>query len=103
MALFHECTPWCAQNELEPAHIFRDAIYRLTLFGDNPVRPLDHGHEDCRTAEFCSPVLQIGFRDPTGPGTRPSSEDWNPLGHNFVAQFAQGRPTHRENRLGGGV
>src|ERR1700756_2244626 len=24
------------------------AIYRLTLFGDNPVRPLDHGHEDCR-------------------------------------------------------
>jgi len=28
MALFHECMPWCAQNELDTADIVREAMFR---------------------------------------------------------------------------
>ena len=34
MALFHECTLQCAQNELDTADIVRDAIFRQPFFRD---------------------------------------------------------------------
>ncbi len=39
------------------------------------VGPFDKRNEGCRTAEFCSPLIQVCFRDPTGPGTGSSSKD----------------------------
>jgi len=68
----------------------------LLLLGDNPVRPLDQRHEDRWTAEFCSPVLQVCFRDPTGTGTGTSGEDRDVLGYDFVPHFGKGWPSHRK-------
>jgi hypothetical protein len=31
MALFHECSPQCAQNELDTADIVREAMFRQSL------------------------------------------------------------------------
>ena len=32
MALFHECTPQCAQKELDTADIVREAIFQQRIF-----------------------------------------------------------------------
>lgn len=73
------------------------------LFSDNPVGPLDQRHENCRVPELCAPILQVCFRDPTGPGTGSSSEDGNVFGDDLVAQFAERRPTHGKYSCRGGV
>ena len=68
------------------------------LFDDDAVRPFNERNEDCRVAELGAPLIQICFRDPTGPGARTSSKDRNVLGDNFIERFAERRPTYRENR-----
>ena len=67
------------------------------LFDDDAVRPFDQRDENCGVAELGSPLIQIGFRDPTGPGAGASSKDRNVLVDNFLQSFAERRPTHREN------
>src|SRR5258708_20004011 len=65
-----------------------------TLFRSNAVGPLDQAHENGRTAEFCSPLSYICFRDPTGPAAGPSSKDGNVFGHNFFEGFAERSEEH---------
>ena len=60
MAMFHHYAGFCA-----------------ALFGDDAVCPLDQRYENCGTAELCSPILQVYFRNPTGTGAGPSSKDRN--------------------------
>ena len=73
------------------------------LFGDDPVGPLNELHEDCGTAEFCTPTAQVCFRDPTGPGTGSSSKNGNVFSHDLLAHFGEGRPTDRKHRLRGHI
>src|SRR5258708_13621031 len=70
-----------------------------TLFRSNAVGPLDQAHENGRTAEFCSPLSYICFRDPTGPAAGPSSKDGNVFGHNFFRRFAERWPADVHNRI----
>lgn len=66
---------------------------------DDLVRPFDERHEDQWTAELGSPLIQIGFRDPTGTGAGSSREDGNVPGDNFGEGFAERRPTDRHDRV----
>src|SRR5260370_41682702 len=72
-----------------------------SLLGDDAVGPLDQADKDGGTAEFCSPLRYICFRDPTGPAAGSSSKDGNVFGHNFFEGFAQGRPTDGHDGVGG--
>jgi hypothetical protein len=47
---------------------FRRAKIEASL-NNNPIGPLNQGDKDRGAPEFRVPVGQIGFRDPTGPGT----------------------------------
>src|SRR6267143_31160 len=69
--------------------------------GDDAVGPLDQAHENCGTSEFCSPLSYICFRDPTGPAAGSSSKDGNVFGHDFFERFAEWRPAHRHDSIGG--
>jgi len=60
--------------------------------GDDAVGPLHQAYKDGGTAEFCSPLRYICFRDPTGPARGSSSKDGNVLGHDFFEGFAERRP-----------
>lgn len=71
------------------------------LFGDDAVRPLDQRYENCGSAELCSPILQIYFRNPTGTGAGPSRKDRNVLRDDLLVHFAQRRPADRENLRNG--
>ena len=71
------------------------------LFRDDAIGPLNQVHKDCGTAEFCSPLRQICFRDPTGPAAGASSKDGNVSGGNFVESFAERRPTDGDDGVGG--
>src|ERR1700730_14972766 len=53
----------------------------LRLFDYDPVRPFDQRYKNRRIAKFCSPIFQVCFRDPTGPGTGTSSKDRNAFGY----------------------
>ena len=55
---------------------------------NNPVCPLHERDKDRWTPEFCSPVIQICFRDPTGPGTGASRKDRDISCRNFFTRFA---------------
>jgi hypothetical protein len=71
----------------------------LSLFGDDAISPLYERNKNCRSAKFCSPLLQVCFRNPTGAGAGPSRKDLNALRHDLVPQFAQRRPTDGKDRL----
>lgn len=71
-----------------------------SLFGDDAIGPFNQVHEDCGIAEFCSPLRQVCFRDPTGPAASSSSEHWNVFGGNFVEGLTERRPTDRDNGVG---
>jgi len=71
---------------------------RRGLFDNDAIRPFHQRDEDCRVAELGSPLIQIGFRDPTGPGAGPSRKDGNVFVDNFLKRFAERRPTYREDR-----
>jgi hypothetical protein len=79
--------------------------YELTLagriarfsFDDNPVRPLYERDKDRWISEFCSPLIQVCFRDPTGPGAGASGKYWNMFRDNFLERFAQGWPANRQD------
>ena len=73
------------------------------LFHDDTVGPFHKGDEDCQVAELGAPLIQIRFRDPTGPGAGPSRKDRNVLGDNFVERFAERRPADRQDRIGHGL
>jgi hypothetical protein len=73
----------------------------MRLFRNDAIGPLNQVHEDCRIAEFRSPLRQVRFRDPTGPAAGCSSKNWNVFGGNFVESFTEGRPTDRDNGVGG--
>jgi hypothetical protein len=62
---------------------------------DNSVGPFHERDKDRRISEFCSPLIQVCFRDPTGPGAGSSSEDRNVFRYNLFEGFAQRRPAHR--------
>ena len=85
-----------------PAHCNRDILAKypppvpLRLFDYDPVRPFDQRYKNRRIAKFCTPIFQVCFRDPTGPGTGTSSKDRNVFGYDFVQHFGKRRPTHRE-------
>ena len=69
--------------------------------GDDAVGPLHQAHENGGTAEFCSPLSYICFRDPTGPAAGPSSKDGNMFGHDFFERFAERRPADGHDSVGG--
>jgi hypothetical protein len=58
------------------------------LFDDDAVGPFHQRDKDCRVAELGSPLVQVCFRDPTGPGAGASSKDGNVLVDNFLHRFA---------------
>jgi len=74
---------------------------RTRLFRDDAIGPLNQVHKNCGIAEFCTPLRQVYFRDPTGPAAGPSSKDGNVFGGNFVESFAEGRPTDGDDGVGG--
>jgi len=55
---------------------------------NNSVRPLYERDKDRRVSEFCSPLIQVCFRDPTGPGAGSSSKNRNMFRDNLVEGFA---------------
>jgi hypothetical protein len=59
-------------------------------FHNNPVSPLQQRDRDRRIAEFRSPLIQVCFGDPTGPGTRSSRKDPNLFGYNLWECLARG-------------
>jgi len=71
------------------------------LFGDDPVCPLHERDEYRGTAELCSPVIQVGFRYPTGTGTGSSGKNGDALGYDLVEGFIQGRPAYGLDGIGG--
>ena len=73
----------------------------VELFGDDAVRPLDKRYENCGTAELCSPILQVCFRNPTGTGAGPSRKNRNMLPDNLLLHFAQRGPADREDLQNG--
>jgi hypothetical protein len=73
---------------------------QFSSFRYNPIGPLDQRNENRRVTELRTPSFQVGFRDPTGPGTSPSREDWNVSCYHAVAQFVKRRPTNRKYRRG---
>jgi hypothetical protein len=68
------------------------------LFDDDAVGPLHQRDKDCRVAELGSPLIQICFRDPTGPGAGPSGKNGDMFVDNFSERFAEWGPANRENR-----
>ena len=66
---------------------------------DDAVGPLHQADKNCGTAEFGSPLIQICFRDPTGPAAGPSRKDGNVFGHNFFKRFTERRPAHGHDRI----
>src|SRR6266571_6681959 len=72
------------------------------LFHDDAVGPFDKTHKNGGTAELCSPLIQVGFRDPTGPGAEPSRKDGNVFGDHFFEGFAERRPADGNDGIGGG-
>ena len=69
------------------------------LFSDDTVCPLHQRDKDRRASELCAPLIQVCFRDPTGPGTRSSGEDRNVLGDNFFQGIAKRGPSDRNDRV----
>ncbi len=69
---------------------------------DDAVGPLDQAHENGGTAEFCSPLRHVCFRDPTGHAAGPSSKNGDAFGHYFFEHFAERRPAHGHNSIGRG-
>jgi hypothetical protein len=69
------------------------------LLGDDAVGPLDQAHKNCGIPKFCSPLIQIRFRDPTGPAAGSSSKNGNVFGHYFFKRFAERRPTNGHDRI----
>src|SRR5260370_12545476 len=70
--------------------------------GDDAVGPLHQADKNRGITEFCAPLSYICFRDPTGPAAGSSSKDGNVFGHNFFERFAERRPAHRHDSVGGG-
>ena len=68
------------------------------LLDDDAVCPFHQGDEDRWAAELGSPLIQVCFRDPTGPGASSSSKDGNVFVDHFLERFAERRPPYRENR-----
>jgi len=60
----------------------------VSLFGDDPIGPFHQRDKDSRGSELRSPLVQVCFRDPTGPGTGSSRKDGNVFRDNFVESFA---------------
>jgi hypothetical protein len=69
------------------------------LLGNDAVGPLDQAYENCGTPKFCSPLIQIRFRDPTGPAAGPSSKDRNVLSDNFFESLAKRGPAHGHDSI----
>ena len=59
-------------------------------FHNDPVSPLRQRDRDRRIPEFRSPLIQVCFRDPTGPRTRSSRKDRNLFGYNLCECLAYG-------------
>jgi hypothetical protein len=64
------------------------------LLCDDAIRPLHQRNENRWTAKLRAPLAQVCFRDPTGPGTGPSSEYWNAFGDHFIQSLAEWRPAY---------
>src|SRR5712671_4052953 len=79
------------------------AFLKACSLGDDAVGPLYQADKNCGTAEFCSPLIQICFRDPTGPAAGPSRKNGNVFGHNFFKRFAERRPAHWHDRIHRGL
>ena len=78
-------------------------LCRRFSLDNNAIGPLDKRNEGCRTAEFCSPLIQVCFRDPTGPGTSSSSKDGDVFSDDLGEGFAERRPAHRKDRIHHGL
>ncbi len=63
-------------------------LCRRFSLDNNAVGPLHERNEHRRTAEFCSPLIQVCFRDPTGPGTSSSRKDGDMFSGDLGEGFA---------------
>ena len=73
------------------------------LLSDDPFSPLHERDKNSRRAELRSPILQIRFRDPTGPGTCSSRKYGNVFRNNLLLHLAERRPAHSLNGCGRGL
>jgi hypothetical protein len=67
---------------------------------DNAVGPLDQPNENCGISKFRSPLIQVGFRNPTGAGAEPSSKNGNVLVDKLLQSLGERRPADRNNGAG---
>jgi len=74
-----------------------------TLFGDDAVSPLDQRNESGGIAELRTPIREIVFRDPTGPGASSSRKNRDVFGDDFLTQLAERRPTNGNHRVQGSL
>jgi len=66
---------------------------------NNSVRPFHQRDKYRRVSVFCSPLIQVCFRDPTGPGAGSSSKNRNMFRYNLFQGFTQWRPSNRQDRV----
>src|SRR5215472_3767880 len=89
--------------QIQPAVLAPYSTSGSRLLHDDSVRPLHQRHKDGRAAVFRSPVTQVAFRDPTGPGTGASRKDLDLFGEDLVARLLERRPADRLDLVGGGL
>lgn len=76
-----------------------ELIELCALLRDNAVGPFHQAHENRGTAEFRPPLIEICFRDPTGPAACFSSKDGNVFNGDLFERFAERRPAYRHDSI----
>jgi hypothetical protein len=62
--------------------------HRPISLHNDAVCPLHERDEDRWISKFGAPLIQVCFRDPTGPGAGSSSKDGNMFGDDLIECFA---------------
>ena len=80
----------------------RDSLdaHAAPSFRDDAVRPFHERDKDCRIAEFCAPLGEVGVSYSTGAGARATSKNLNLLRRNFLQRFLERWPADRDDGLG---
>jgi hypothetical protein len=69
---------------------------------NNAVGPLDQPDENRWISKLRSPLIQVGFRNPTGAGAEPSSKDGDVFIDKLLQSLGERRPADWNDGAGSG-